>query len=110
MAVNNSGPRHYEVVIDDIKAMILRGELKQGEKIPSERELAERFNVSRVPIREALKILEYMGILDSTQGDGTYVKNYTLEDLIRKLDFAVTTTTDTLRDLLELRSRVLCRL
>ena len=108
MAVNNSGPRHYEVVIDDIKAMILRGELKQGEKIPSERELAERFNVSRVPIREALKILEYMGILDSTQGDGTYVKNYTLEDLIRKLDFAVTTTTDTLRDLLELRIDLEC--
>ena len=38
--------------------MITRGELKCGERIPSERDLAARFNVSRVPIREALKILE----------------------------------------------------
>ena len=55
--------------------MITRGELKCGERIPSERDLAARFNVSRVPIREALKILEYMGVLDSSRGDGTYVKN-----------------------------------
>ena len=36
-------------------------------------QLAEKFNVSRVPIREALKILEYMGVLDSSPGDGTTV-------------------------------------
>ena len=65
-AAKTASGRYYEYVIDNIKGMIIRGELKQGEKIPSERELAERFNVSRVPIREALKILEYMGILDST--------------------------------------------
>ena len=38
--------------------MIANGELQAGQKLPSERELAEKFNVSRVPIREALKILE----------------------------------------------------
>ena len=73
MASKENGSRYYEIIIDDIKSMILRGELKQGDRVPSERELAEKFNVSRVPIREALKILEYMGIIDSTQGDGTYV-------------------------------------
>lgn len=108
MAAKGNGNRHYEVIIDDIKAMILRGELRQGDRLPSERELAERFNVSRVPIREALKILEYMGIVDSTQGDGTYVANYTLEDLIRKLDFAVTVTADMIMDLLELRISLEC--
>lgn len=100
---NGGGGRYYEHVIDSIKGMIARGELKCGEKIPSERDLAERFNVSRVPIREALKILEYMGILDSSRGDGTYVRNITVEDLIGKMDFAVTATADTLMDLLELR-------
>lgn len=97
------GGRYYEYVIDSIKGMITRGELKYGERIPSERELAARFNVSRVPIREALKILEYMGVLDSSRGDGTYVKNIVLEDLIGKLDFPITATADTLMDLLELR-------
>ncbi len=100
--------RYYEYVIDNIKGMIIRGELKQGEKIPSERELAERFNVSRVPIREALKILEYMGILDSTQGDGTYVRNFTVPDLIERMNFIVTGTADTIMDLLELRIDLEC--
>ena len=108
MATKEASPRYYEMVINDIKSMIQRGELRQGQKVPSERELAEKFNVSRVPVREALKILEYMGILDSTQGDGTYVKNYTVEDLIGKLDFAVTATSDTIMDLLELRIDLEC--
>ena len=103
-----SGGRYYEYVIDNIKGMMIRGELKQGEKIPSERELAERFNVSRVPIREALKILEYMGILDSTQGDGTYVRNYTASDLIERMSFAVTGTAEMIMDLLELRIDLEC--
>ena len=58
---NGSG-RFYEYVIDNIRQMIADGELEAGQKLPSERELAEKFNVSRVPIREALKILEYMGV------------------------------------------------
>lgn len=97
------GGRYYEYVIESIKGMITRGELKCGERIPSERELAARFNVSRVPIREALKILEYMGVLDSSRGDGTYVRNITVEDIVGKLDFPITATADTLMDLLELR-------
>ena len=103
-----NGGRYYEYVIDSIKGMIARGELKCGEKIPSERELAERFHVSRVPIREALKILEYMGILDSSRGDGTYVRNITVEDLIKKMDFALTATADTLTDLVEMRINLEC--
>ena len=107
-AAKTASGRYYEYVIDNIKGMIIRGELKQGEKIPSERELAERFNVSRVPIREALKILEYMGILDSTQGDGTYVRNFTVPDLIERMNFAVIGTADTIMDLLELRINLEC--
>ena len=44
--------RFYEYVIDNIRQMIADGELQAGQKLPSERELAEKFNVSRVPIRE----------------------------------------------------------
>ena len=79
--------RFYEYVIDNIRQMIADGELKAGQKLPSERELAEKFNVSRVPIREALKILEYMGVLDSSPGDGTYVKNTSAQSLVSKMNF-----------------------
>ena len=97
------GGRYYEYVIDGIKDMIAQGELKCGDKLPSERELAERFNVSRVPVREALKILEYTGLLSSTRGDGTYVKSTAQEDTFEKIAFAASVTTDALMDLLELR-------
>lgn len=102
MKKNGEG-RYYEYVIDSIKDMIARGELKAGDKLPSERDLAERFNVSRVPIREALKILEYIGILDSSLGEGTFVKDSSVEQLINKMDFAVVTTAKTLIELLEIR-------
>ena len=95
--------RFYEYVIDNIRQMIADGELQAGQKLPSERELAEKFNVSRVPIREALKILEYMGVLDSSPGDGTYVKNTSAQSLVSKMDFSFDATADTIRDLLELR-------
>lgn len=97
------GGRYYETVIEGIKDMIARGELSRGDKLPSERELAERFNVSRVPVREALKILEYTGLLSSSRGDGTYVKNTVLEESVEKMAFSVSATTDALMDLLELR-------
>ncbi len=98
-----AGSHYYEAVIQKLKAMIASGELKQGDKLPSERELAEKFNVSRVPIREALKIMEYMGILDSSQGDGCRVKNITVSDFIHKMDFVVHITPDTMVDLQEMR-------
>lgn len=97
------GGRYYEAVIEGIKDMVARGELSCGDKLPSERELAERFHVSRGPVREALKILEYTGLLSSSRGDGTYVKNTVLENSVEKMAFTVSATTDALMDLLELR-------
>jgi len=98
-----SGTRYYEIIIDKIRAMISSGQLKCGEKLPSERELAERWGVSRVPVREAIKILEYMGVLDGSGGDGMYVRDLDIHDLIEKLNLPLTTTTETISDLMELR-------
>lgn len=95
--------KYYETIIDNIRLMIVHGELQRGEKIPSERELADLFNVSRVPVREALKILEYMGVLENLSGDGLYVRDMNLNDLIEKLDFSFTVTTKTILDLFEVR-------
>ena len=61
--------RLYEKIIDEINRLIDTGELKPGDYLPRERELAEQFGVSRVPVREATKTLEFMGILqNSTKG------------------------------------------
>lgn len=55
--------------------MILAGTFKAGEKLPTERELAEQLNTSRPSVRAALAKLEYQGLITRVQGDGTYVSD-----------------------------------
>ena len=66
-----------EEIVDQIKQLIARGELKPGERIPSERELAILVGVSRPSVREALMVLEAMGFIESRQGGGTFVRTLT---------------------------------
>lgn len=63
----------YARVIEKVKKMILSGELKPGEKLPPEREFAEKLEVSRNSVREAIRIMDMMGIISSQQGSGNYV-------------------------------------
>ena len=63
----------YARVIEKVKKMILSGELKPGEKLPPEREFAEKLEVSRNSVREAIGIMDMMGIVSSQQGSGNYV-------------------------------------
>ncbi|KOA21409.1 HTH-type transcriptional regulator LutR [Clostridium homopropionicum DSM 5847] len=65
----------YEQVIDQIKEMIKNGTLKKGDKLPSERDLVEQLGVSRASIREALRVLEIIGLLDCRQGEGNFIKH-----------------------------------
>ena len=59
-----SGPRVFETVVEDLAAAIRCGELIEGGRLPSERDLVTRFGVSRMSIREALLSLEAMGLID----------------------------------------------
>ncbi len=67
--------RIAEEIIGQIKELIKKGELKPGERIPSERDLSALLEVSRPSVREAITVLEAMGYLDSRQGGGTYVRS-----------------------------------
>lgn len=101
--IDNQPNRYYEKIIDSIRTMMMNGDLTIGGKLPSERELAEMFNVSRVPVREALKVLEFMGVVQNIRGEGMYIQNLDISNLIDKLDFAIETTGDTIEELFELR-------
>lgn len=59
--------------IERIKGMVVRGELLPGQALPPERDLATRLGVSRPTLREAIRALTAMNILESRQGDGTFV-------------------------------------
>ena len=60
-------------VIEQLKNMILDGQLSPGDRLPAERDLAAAFGVSRASVREAIHSLSTMGILEARVGDGTYV-------------------------------------
>lgn len=66
-----------EEIVEQIQKLIAKGDLKPGDRIPSERELATMLGVSRPSVREAIMVLEAMGFLDSRQGGGTFVRALT---------------------------------
>ena len=63
----------YEEIVSQITSLILNGELKLGDKLPSERELGERFGVGRNSVREATRALESAHLVDTRQGEGTFI-------------------------------------
>lgn len=68
-----SRPLISEEVANKIKSMVINGELKVGERLPAEQELAHQFNVSIRSIREAVKSLVSCNILEVRRGVGTFV-------------------------------------
>jgi GntR family transcriptional regulator, transcriptional repressor for pyruvate dehydrogenase complex len=67
--------RIFEQVLEQIRQQIVSGTIRPGDRLPPERALAELVGVHRHSIREALKILEYMGIIESKPGAGTILCN-----------------------------------
>lgn len=63
-----------QMVFDQMQELLIRGEWKPGDKLPSENELAEMFNVSRITIRQALQKLSVLGMVETRFGEGSFVK------------------------------------
>jgi len=66
--------RLYESVIEQIMDLVKRSELKPGDKLPPERELAEKLSISRNSLREAFRVLESRGLIKSKAGGGRYIR------------------------------------
>ena len=73
--------RVFEEIVAQLKQSILNGRFKPGDKLPTERELVEQFQASRVAIREALRTLENSGFIVTRQGanGGAYVTDLTFD-------------------------------
>ena len=75
----------YLQVKEGLEGQIRGGEYREGDKLPSERELCERFGVSRITVRQALEMLENQGLVSTSQGKGTFVKSHTISDSLGKV-------------------------
>ena len=97
-----------EEIVEQIQARISDGQLKPGERIPSERNLASVLGVSRPSVREAIMMLEAMGMLESRQGGGTYVRSLTESPLGSPLAEMIEKDPKLLNDLMEVRIGLEC--
>src|SRR6516164_6849061 len=98
--------RIYEHIVEQIRALIREGRWAPGDQIPPERELAERFKVSRTSVREALRALEMQGVIDSRQGGGTFVRTADTEALVPPLAAAILRGRRELAEVLEVRELI----
>jgi len=79
--------RLYEQIVQQIEESILKGSLKPGDQLPAERELAQRFGVSRTAVREAVKALREKGLVEAYSGRGTFITNGTSQAIRQSLDW-----------------------
>jgi len=79
----------FEKVAEQIEKRILDGELRSGDRLPTERDLAEQFHVSRTAVREAMKILAQRGLVDMRSGRGTIVIDGAHEAMQESINLAM---------------------
>jgi len=90
-------------VINCITDGIRSGELKPGDRIPPEPELAASLGVARSSVREAIKILSYLGVLESKRSEGTFICSGFKESMIDPMVYGIILNQDSFEDLMELR-------
>lgn len=95
-----------ERISDRILDLIRSGELKPGEKLPPERNLAEIMQVSRASLRESIRSLATMNVLEMRQGSGTYVTSLEPELLVEKLELVFSVNDSTFLDLVQARMTI----
>lgn len=95
--------RLYEEVLEQFKRLIAGGELKPGDKLLPERELAERLQVSRPSVREAIRTLEMMGVVEIRPGGGSFLRNTNTDDIIRPLAMFLAVEKNSMLEMFEVR-------
>lgn len=95
--------RAHEEVVRQLESLMQSGELSAGDRLPTERDLAEQFQVSRATVRQALSVLQAMGLIESRVGNGTFARAGDTALTITDLASALRMAQGALTEQLELR-------
>ncbi|MBI3028988.1 MAG: FadR family transcriptional regulator [Candidatus Rokubacteria bacterium] len=95
--------RIYEEIVRQVRGLITEGRLRSGDRLPPERDLAARFKVSRTSVREALRTLESMGLIAIRPGEGTFVREMSVESLVEPLAQVILSGREAVGELFEAR-------
>ncbi len=82
--INQKSESIYQRVVTELKTAIVQGKLKPGDRLPSERDLAEMLGVSRTSLREALKLLAASGLVTIKHGQGVFIAEQEQDTYVRK--------------------------
>jgi GntR family transcriptional repressor for pyruvate dehydrogenase complex len=99
--------RQYEYALEKIREMIAAGSLKPGDRLPSERELSSKLGVGRASVKEALRILEILGLIEVRLGDGSFIKQdsfHFFESIANTVRLFSELTAETMANFLDFRS------
>ncbi|MFP5114510.1 FadR/GntR family transcriptional regulator [Bacillaceae bacterium C204] len=94
----------YLEIVKQLREMITIGDLKTGDKIPSERELSERLNFGRSSVREALRALELLGLIETRRGEGTFIRDFRGNHLVQLLSTFILQDEKAKRDVFETKN------
>ncbi|AIG25245.1 FadR family transcriptional regulator [Brevibacillus sp. 7WMA2] len=103
MTDSSTNRKVYEGILMQLNEIIAEENLRPGDKLPSERELSERLSVGRSSVREALRALELLGLIETRRGEGTFLKHYRHNRLIDLLGSYILRDAKTKKDLVEMR-------
>jgi GntR family transcriptional regulator, transcriptional repressor for pyruvate dehydrogenase complex len=98
---SQSESKVYIEIVKQLRMLITKEKLKPGDKLPSERELSERLNVGRSSVREALRALELLGLIETRRGEGTFIRDFRGNQLVQLLSTFVLQDEKAINDVLE---------
>ncbi|HHT28609.1 MAG TPA: FadR family transcriptional regulator [Firmicutes bacterium] len=96
----------YQEIIDRIRNYIIESELKPGDRLPSEPVMAKTLQVNRSTLREALRALQLLGVIDVKHGHGTFVRAFNLDAVWSNLNYNMLLDATELREVLVVRTRL----
>jgi DNA-binding FadR family transcriptional regulator len=90
-------------VVDRILELVRNGNLKPGDRLPPERELIDIFSISRPSLREALRSLSTLGVVEAQHGGGAYISDLNAKTMLAPLDFYLSLSKSSIKDTFESR-------
>jgi DNA-binding FadR family transcriptional regulator len=103
MNKNLRTPSLSRTIMDYIKDYIVNNKLQAGDPLPSEGQLADELGVSRSPVREAVKALQSLGIVEARQGEGLFVREWNFDPVLETLNYGMRINPKTLAELYQIR-------
>jgi len=103
MLLNVKRGKLQDLAKEQIKSLIIDSGLKSGDHLPTENKLAEQLGISKTTVREALKALENVGILEARHGVGNFIKAFSYDVILENLPYSLETDVNSLQEIVEIR-------